>query len=346
VPTKCTVLVVDDEPYILPTLVALLSPEFRVLTAGSADAAEALFATHAIDLILTDQRMPGRTGVELLQWVRQHSPRTVRLLMTGYAELDDAIDAINRAHIYHYLMKPWRTEELLLTLRNAAERFVLEQSRDQLMGELRDLNLDLEQRVTERTRDLERANRELQTQAEELRRLALTDPLTGLFNRRAMDGLALAELKRHARYQNPLAMGLIDIDHFGRVNAEHLHPGGDAVLVELAKVLTGTVREVVDSVGRIGGEEFLVIARETSWDGAVGLAERIRAAVADTAIPYKGHVIRITASAGFAVAEGGFETDFVSMYGLAAAALSTAKKTGRNRCVIRRLEAPDPAEVH
>lgn len=343
--TKCTLLVVDDESYILSTLVALLAPEFHVVTAQSAHAAQQVFAQQSIDLIMTDQRMEGCTGVELLQWVREHHPKTVRLLMTGYAELDDAVDSINRAHIYHYVLKPWRTEELFQILRNAAEKFVLERSRDQLLVQLQELNQELEHRVAERTRELERANRDLQQQAEEMKRLALTDPLTGLFNRRAMDGLALAELKRHARYQNPLAIGLLDVDYFRQVNSEYLHTGGDAVLVGLARILTNTVREVVDSVGRIGGEEFLIIARETNWEGAVGLAERIRSAVEETPIEYNGQQVRITVSIGFAVAEGNSNPDFPTIYSVAAGALSTAKKTGRNRCVIRKLEVEPRSEL-
>lgn len=337
--TKCTLLVVDDEPYLLPTLVALLAQDFEVVAADCADAAQRILETRSVDLILTDQRMPGRTGVELLEWVRQNSPRTVRMLMTGYAELEDAVESINRAQVYHYLLKPWRMEELQQVLRNAAEKFVLERSRDRLLTELRLLNEGLEQRVAERTRELERANRELQQQAEEMRRLALTDPLTGLFNRRAMDGLATAELRRHARYQNPLSLGLLDIDHFKSVNTEYLYTGGDAVLQGIARILTTTVREVVDSVGRVGGEEFLIIARETNFEGAGILAERIRAAVAETPIEFNGRTIHVTASIGFAVAEHGVQAEFKNMYARAAHALDVAKKTGRNRCIISRLEA-------
>src|SRR5438874_12410302 len=87
---KCSVLVVDDEPYILSTLSVLLGNEFEVLTAGSAEAAKTVFAERKVDMILSDQRMPGTSGVELLEWVRQSSPKTVRLLMTGFAELEDA----------------------------------------------------------------------------------------------------------------------------------------------------------------------------------------------------------------------------------------------------------------
>src|SRR5438309_405663 len=93
---KCSLLIVDDEPHILSTLCALLSHEFDVVTADSAAAAQALFADRKIDMILTDQRMPGASGVELLEWVRKQSPKTIRLLMTGFAELEDAVEAINR----------------------------------------------------------------------------------------------------------------------------------------------------------------------------------------------------------------------------------------------------------
>src|SRR5205823_726786 len=96
---KCSLLVVDDEPYILPTLAALLSHDFEVLTADSACAAEEVLRQRSVDIILTDQRMPRRTGVQLLEWVREHHPRTIRLLMTGYAELEDAVEAINRGHV-------------------------------------------------------------------------------------------------------------------------------------------------------------------------------------------------------------------------------------------------------
>src|SRR5205807_9767348 len=151
-------------------------------------------------------------------------------------------------HVYYYLLKPRRTEELLQLLRNAAEKFSLERNRDHLLEELRQLNRDLERRVAERTRELEEANHLLHQRTRELERLALTDPLTGLFNRRAVDELARFELKRHARYPSPLTLGYIDVDHFKKINTDYLLPGGDEVLRGLARVLSSSVREV-DSVG-------------------------------------------------------------------------------------------------
>src|SRR5262249_22982489 len=262
---RCTVLVVDDEDYLLPTLKQLLCRDFDVLTARSADEAEAVLRSCDVHILLSDQRMPHRTGVQLLEWARDHSPQTIRLLMTGYSELEDAVEAINRGHVYYYLLKPWRTEDLLQVLRNAADKWRLERNRDQLLSQLQELNRELEKRVLERTAELEEANQLLQQRARELERLALTDPLTALFNRRAMDELARFELKRHARYPSPLSIGYIDVDHFKNVNTQYLLTGGDEVLKGLARVLSATVREV-DSVGRIGGEEFVVIARETAAD--------------------------------------------------------------------------------
>src|SRR4051794_7122450 len=93
---QCSLLVVDDEPYILSTLASLLGTEFEVLTADTIDRAKEQFGNREIDLILSDQRMPNGSGVQLLEWVRQHSPRTIRLLMTGFAELEEAVEAINR----------------------------------------------------------------------------------------------------------------------------------------------------------------------------------------------------------------------------------------------------------
>jgi diguanylate cyclase (GGDEF)-like protein len=295
-----------------------------------------VFASRSIDIILTDQKMPRRTGTELLEWVRLNHPDTVRLLMTGFSELEDAVEAINRGHVYHYLMKPWRTEELIQVLRNAADKFSLERKRARYLEELRQLNRELERRVTERTRELEDANLLLQQRTRELERLALTDPLTGLFNRRAVDELARFELKRHARYPSPLSLGFIDVDHFKNINTEYLLTGGDEVLKGLARVLTSTLREV-DSVGRVGGEEFLVIARETGEEGAHVIAERLRAAVAETPILYHGRPITITVSIGFAVADVGVPADYVTMTEGAAAALKHAKDAGRNRYEVRRL---------
>ena len=335
-PPLCTVLLVDDEPYLLLTLETLLRDEFHVLTATSADEAEKLFERQPIHIVLTDQRMPRRSGVQLLEWVRQHSPRTIRLLMTGFSELDDAISAINRGQVYHYLHKPWRAEELLQVMHNAAETYLLRQKQDELLEQLQTLNSKLELLVEERTRELQQANALLEQRNRELERLALTDPLTGLLNRRAIEDLIDFELRRQARFPGPLAIGYVDLDHFKQINTRFTHGGGDEALRQIACLLNQTIRQV-DSVARIGGEEFLILARETPFDGAAILAERIRLAVQQHRISSPLGDIRVTVSLGFAVTEG--PTERQPLMHLAAQALAQAKQTGRNRAVIRSLQA-------
>ncbi|HZZ79728.1 MAG TPA: diguanylate cyclase [Gemmataceae bacterium] len=336
---KCSLLVVDDEPSILDTLKILLRPEFDVLTADCAEAARRQFEGRDIDIILTDQKMPRVTGVQLLEWVREHHPRTIRLMMTGFAELEETISAINKGQVFRFLLKPWQTENLLDALRSAARTFILERSHEQLQDELRQLNdklremnVELENRVAERTKSLEEAYHELEHKNKMLEKLALTDPLTNLPNRRAMDRLAERELRRRERYPGSLAIGLIDVDHFKQINDRYLLPGGDRVLIDLARCLNTSVR-TVDFLGRIGGEEFMVIAPETDMQGAIVLGERIRSTVEQAEFAYKDNPISVRVSIGFAVADAGVETDYETVKHLAAAALSEAKKTGRNRCV-------------
>jgi diguanylate cyclase (GGDEF)-like protein len=324
---KCSLLVVDDEPSILDTLQILLGLDFEVLTAPSAMAAQKHFASRDIDLILTDQKMPGISGVQLLEWVKINSPKTIRLLMTGFAELEETINAINRCQVFRFLLKPWQVENLLDVLRSAAKTFQLERENKQLL-------VDLENRVAERTRALEEAYHELEHKNKMLEKLALTDPLTNLSNRRAMDRLAERELRRRERYPGSISIGLIDVDHFKDINDRYLLPGGDKVLIDLSRCLTSSVR-TVDFLGRIGGEEFMVIATDTNMEGAVALGERIRSMVEKTEFIYKGDTIPVRVSIGFSVAEEGVPVTIEGMQYLAAAALAEAKKTGRNRCVYK-----------
>ena len=265
---KCSLLVVDDEPAILDTLKILLTPEFEVLTADGAEAAQKFFTEREIDIILSDQKMPRVSGVQLLEWVKTNSPRTIRLMMTGFAELEETINAINRGQVFRFLMKPWQSDHLQDVLRTAAKTFVLERSHEQLLDELRQLNdklremnTELENRVAERTKALEEAYHELEHKNKMLEKLALTDPLTNLPNRRAMDRLAERELRRRDRYPGAIAIGMLDVDHFKAINDRYLLPGGDKVLIDLARCLNTSVR-TVDFLGRIGGEEFMVIAPE------------------------------------------------------------------------------------
>jgi diguanylate cyclase (GGDEF)-like protein len=338
-------LVVDDEPYILATLSILLkSADYEVITASSGEAAQQLFAQHPIDIILSDQKMPRMNGIELLEWVRIHHPRTVRLLMTGFAELENAVDAINRGQVFRYVFKPWKTEQLEETLETAARTFRLERRHDELVHELQTMNEELERRVSVRTRELNEAMHDLEQKNKMLEKLALTDPLTGLPNRRAMDRLAERELRRRERVPSPIAIGIVDVDHFKNINDRFLLPGGDKVLVDLARVLQSSARNV-DFVGRIGGEEFMIIAPETNLDGAEVLGERIRTTVEGTTFTFQDQVIPVRVSIGFAIAEADNQPDFDAMKHQASTALSEAKKSGRNRCLFFTVGPRPPFEA-
>jgi diguanylate cyclase len=335
----CSVLIVDDEPYIRKCLAGLLAGQFDVFTAECAEEAQKVFAEHRVDVVLTDQRMSGMSGVQLLEWVREHHPKTIRLLMTGFADLEDAVDAINRGKVFRYLFKPWRADELMQVLRDASRTFLLERQNEQLLEQLRKAGQELEQHVQERTLQLEQANHELQQKNLMLERLALTDPLTSLPNRRALDQLVESEIRRRSRYPGPLTLGIVDADHFKEINCRYLYPGGDQVLIDLAKVLGASVR-TVDTVGRMGGEEFMVVAPQTGLDGAEILGERIRTAVESYPFAYRGQSIQVTVSVGLAAVEDGSPADYDLLKHVAAAALAEAKTTGRNRSIVQPLAVP------
>lgn len=172
----------------------------------------------------------------------------------------------------------------------------------------------------------------LRRQNRALEGMALTDPLTGLPNRRAIERAAHGELLRRAR--SPLALGLVDADHFKGINTALLLSGGDRVLAWLAAALQAALR-ASDSLGRVGGEEFMVVAPGTDAGGAAVLAERLRSAVAGGAAAYNGRPVWVTVSVGFAAAGPDSPAGYEELRGAAEAALQEAKEGGRNRCVVR-----------
>ncbi len=158
------------------------------------------------------------------------------------------------------------------------------------------------------------------------------DPLTGLPNRRGMDELVARELSRRRKHDLPhLALGLIDVDHLKDINARYMLPAGDKVLADLAKVIARSLR-TIDSLGRIGGDRFLVVAPDTNLQEALALGEHIRSGVEEHIFRYKANMIAVRVSIGLAVANQGVITDYDQMKPIAAACLAQAKWSGRNRC--------------
>lgn len=146
-PKHC-LLVVDDEPDVCDSVYDLLRREFRVLKATSALDGYRLMQEEEVHIIMTDQRMPRITGVELLAKVKAGNPHAIRLLFTGYADLESIIAAINQGHIYQFLKKPWQPEELLAAVRQAALEYDRLISGANESDRLREQLGNLQQRVT------------------------------------------------------------------------------------------------------------------------------------------------------------------------------------------------------
>jgi two-component system response regulator HupR/HoxA len=134
---ETTILIVDDEPRVLDALEAILAAEFRVLRAGHGEEALARLAAEPdVAVIVTDHRMPGMTGVELLRRSQERTPDAIRIVLTAYTDVDSLMEAINTGRIYHFVPKPWDPNELLLVVRRAAERWRLARENARLRDEL------------------------------------------------------------------------------------------------------------------------------------------------------------------------------------------------------------------
>lgn len=191
-----------------------------------------------------------------------------------------------------------------------------------LLAQLRANVAHLESRVADRTAQLRAAN-------EQLQQIAVTDLLTGLANRRALNETMQREIERSRRHGHPLAVILFDIDRFKAVNDTYGHGVGDLVLRHVAGIAAGIVRGS-DLLGRYGGEEFLVLLPGRDLDGAMPVAERIRAAIEHKALSCNGHAVSMTVSVGVA-ARRPRERDPEAAVARADKALYAAKRAGRNR---------------
>jgi signal transduction histidine kinase len=130
------VLVVDDEPMILSSIQRLLRREFDVLSAHSGREGLELLRAHDVHIIISDQRMPEMTGTDFLGHIRDDYPTAIPMLLTGYADIESVIAAINTGHVYRYLVKPWKPDELLAAVREAGEKYTLLDQNRRLTQEL------------------------------------------------------------------------------------------------------------------------------------------------------------------------------------------------------------------
>ena len=185
--------------------------------------------------------------------------------------------------------------------------------------------IDLTEQMADTQRELIRAKKKLEARELELAELAVTDPLTGLANRRALDQRLPMEVARSERTETPLSIVMVDLDGFKGFNDRHGHLAGDGCLQSVARILMERTRPY-DTVARYGGEEFVLLLPGTAAVEAASRAEDIRAAIAQTDLP--GTDERITASFGVAQAAGRAPNDLLRT---ADEALYEAKRAGRNR---------------
>jgi two-component system, cell cycle response regulator len=320
-PSRPLVLVVDDEPQVPLAIADQLRRRFRVVPASSGKEALRLLDEQDFDVILSDQRMPGMTGSELLSRARREHPDAARVLITGYSDLPALVSAVNEGGIYFHLAKPWGKAELDTVLGGAAEHARVLRENRKLVAQLETANAELEERVAARTFELEEANARI---AE----LARTDSLTGLPNRRAFDEALVREVARAHRSGTALVLAFADLDHFKRVNDDFGHPVGDALLAAVGGTLRSLLR-LYDHAARYGGEELALLLPETSLEQGGEVAERMRATIAALEVP--GCARSVTLSVGLAALEPG-EAE-ASLLRRADAAVYQAKHAGRNRVV-------------
>lgn len=177
---------------------------------------------------------------------------------------------------------------------------------------------------------LQKTQAALEQKQRELERLTRQDGLTGLYNRNTFVELTRQELRRAQRQSSATAILLLDLDHFKHVNDTWGHPAGDAVLRQTAQLATSTVRST-DLVGRLGGEEFIILLPNTSHDAARRIAEKLRARLEAAPTRWQDTEIRTTASFGVACTTAHELRDFDALYHSADEALYRAKERGRNR---------------
>jgi two-component system, cell cycle response regulator len=308
---KKRVLIAEDDPVSRRVLEVFLG-KWGYDVVAVADGAQALRVLEAEDsprLAVLDWMMPGMEGTEVCKRVRQHSdrPYIYILLLTARTQKDDLLKGLEFG-ADDYLTKPFDSKELCA-------------------------RLEVGQRIV----DLQDA---LIKTREDLRFRATHDDLTDIANRAVILDALRREALRQAREGNSFAVILLDLDHFKCVNDTHGHLSGDAVLKEAARRMSTLVR-AYDTVGRYGGEEFLIVVPAADAPGALGLAERIRKGMETPPISTPGGEIQITASLGVAVSTVQAPLDSQTLVRLADEALYRAKEQGRNRVELALLPVPD-----
>jgi two-component system, cell cycle response regulator len=297
------VLVADDEPMSRRLIEASLERwQYEVVVARDGCEAYDILQQHdAPKLAVLDWMMPGMDGLELCRQIRtrQAEPYTYIVLLTAKQQHSDVIEGLD-AGADDYVIKPFEPDELRVRLRTGKRILFLQ---DQLIAA-----------------------------REALREQATHDSLTGLYNRAAILEILERELARQQRHGGSLGLVLLDLDRFKQINDVHGHLVGDAVLREAAKAMR-LISRPYDAVGRLGGEEFVIVLPGCDKTNAVSHADRMRMAIENVTIPSVSGQVSVTASAGVTVASPEEKTDALRLLRAADVALYRAKDTNRN-CVV------------
>lgn len=313
-PRAPRLLVVDDEPAILDLMrrrLEALGCEVTTLTGGSE--VVKVVREKLPDLVLLDVMMPDMDGFSVCQALKQDAEiRDIPVvLMTARAEVDSRIRGLELG-AHDYVTKPFETAELLARVRAALRVKALQ-------DELRETNKLLE-------------------------RLAASDPLTDLPNRRTFDEQIFLAMERSRRTGQSLSVIMLDLDHFKQINDAQGHQVGDEALRGVALILGGR-RRVTDLVARYGGEEFVWVLPGAGTDAAIEVAEWLRRTIEESSLETQRGVIRLTISAGVSTYDPAAHGRIGSEVLLEAAdqALRRAKDAGRNRVEYQALRFEEEA---
>ncbi len=314
--TPQRILVVDDHPDNVEIIEArLTSRGYLVDTASNGEEALQRVRDNPPHLILLDVMMPVMDGFEVSRRIKRDPtlPYIPIILVTARGETEDKVEGLD-AGADDYITKPLVFPELEARMRSML-------------------------RIKKLQDELDRKNRQLEEANQQLRRLSITDGLTGLYNHRHSHELLREEYERCRRNGGSMAVIMLDLDRFKELNDSHGHPTGDLILSQTAKILQESAREI-DMIGRYGGEEFIAILPGASEDAALQFAERARATVERSVFRDNGDEIRMTVSAGVASSRGDELARPDELLRMADRALYEAKDTGRNR-VVRASSIPD-----
>ena len=370
--TKHNILIADDEEENLDLLASTLRRGNQIFKALSGEEALKIMEREPIHLVITDQRMPGMQGTDLLGILSEKYPNVGRILITGYGDISVAVDAINKGQVHHYFSKPWDpasvkqivnreldrfdlvygnkllTEDLIAKneeLRRANELLIQQKAEIEKLAEgyrrQHELALELSDKYSKANLELLRAQEEiklknvkLESANKKLEQLSITDGMTGFFNYRHMHKILDNEIGRAKRYNLQLSVVMIDLDHFKQVNDNFGHLFGDSVLRRSTEIIRRNIRET-DFPTRYGGDEFLIILPHTGIDRAKFLAKRIHADMrSHPFMPPDGNRFFQTVSLGIAYFPNPRVEDRDSLIKLADEALYMAKQQGRDRIVI------------